>query len=1120
MDGASSNGGPSRPNQAQPIEQPPDEGREVAGKEPVTTKIPHRIMLYGDGLHTWDKVTFEHFMQYNESKTPEQVKNEATAAMEENGVYYAEAIMDGQAIMILRNPQKVKKKEDVKIWLEWWTELLRRWKEGRITALISPSVKYDPIVKMTAGVIKANYLLQNPETTRATSKYDEHKSLRALMANRASLIQASGQEEDVQSLTDAPGSDEEEHSDSGDARADQGSATPDEESRSDTDSDSEDEAEQENPEQGGEEEDHWSPYASDGNLALPDGLTNGLTPTLKRVTKLVQQQGKGLAVQRRLLERSSSYHGPERSAPKKRKEKKNHQEDEPDSPGPSGDEMGASPRGFKRGRDDRLQPLNPLPEEKLKIFGQGGIRVYHWIGSPWEIDGDGLLIFADVKLKIYNGNFRKNLVGQAGEEYQREVRERQVRGVGETTASRRVIVTSGGRLPYYAVLHLPIQPYQGAGTFPRYQEEMLETLERGVDRARDLQLRRVVICTDGLRSHHMHWEQAEGTAMALVKLILRMPGMWGTLQEIVIVTSKEQHQDRKQRALASVQRSDYGERQPRSTSEPRLKLTARPQEETEGRVVRSMSWQGAGTQPRSPRQPEQRVKDGQGSPLLLNSASTQRSNQPRGSPEKAQPERQDEENSDAEDMEEDQEKECPPRRSVGYCSPPGPKVQRTTPPRYPVLDQGAPESRVNRPEEQAEEVEDWGSLSSIAVQNAEEYRELRTGRRKGEKKGVEIFNIHQTSGRMARDVEWGPLETKDKRQAYVPEANQMDYEIPESWRGRGEEKLELKVTATIDEWACILMMPTYPTLVACKDLTSNFRQGYMAVAHDVMLRRMKKAAVAYSRKIWKEMQEGISTDEEEAPQTQLPLKDLKTEPKVESNMTKIQTTGHEFQEFKKLKTLIRGKRPEESTKEYLKEVWRLVEGSTDNDGGMRLWLSHVTSQPIDKSEPARKNFERLVLDDIDDEDAHIATARSGLDQGQTLTQVWHQLKQVITPQRYVKALRMVTSKRAGEITFVKMPVSGTTVPQMDAAVRSWDLEHEYYVNKRKREQGQQGGQAKNQARTETAPQNKSQQGSTQQAKGAKKDGYVSKEEWNKMTPDQRKALLDARKAAGTGGPAK
>ncbi|KAE8291676.1 hypothetical protein D5F01_LYC09033 [Larimichthys crocea] len=288
---------------------------------------------------------------------------------------------------------------------------------------------------------------------------------------------------------------------------------------------------------------------------------------------------------------------------------------------------------------------------------------------------------------------------------------------------------------------------------------------------------------------------------------------------------------------------------------------------------------------------------------------------------------------------------------------------------------------------------------------------------------------------MARDVEWGYVETKDKRQAYVPEAGQTGYDIPDSWKGRLEENLKLEVTATLGEWANIIMMPTYPTLVACKELTINFRIGYVAVAHEAMLRRMKKAAVMYSRKVIREIQKEISTDEDEGLPQPSGLQSPKAELRVKTERATIPITGQDFQELKKLKLLVRNPRPGENMREYLREVWRLIEGGTDREDAKRLWLSHITSQPVDRSEPARQSYRRLVLEDMDDEDVHIARARAGLERNQTLTQVWHTLKQAIAPARYVRALRAVTANKPGELEFIKMPVGSTTVPQMDAAVK-------------------------------------------------------------------------------------
>ncbi|KAI3377648.1 hypothetical protein L3Q82_008807 [Scortum barcoo] len=181
-------------------------------------------------------------------------------------------------------------------------------------------------------------------------------------------------------------------------------------------------------------------------------------------------------------------------------------------------------------------------------------------------------------------------------------------------------------------------------------------------------------------------------------------------------------------------------------------------------------------------------------------------------------------------------------------------------------------------------------------------------------------------------------------------------------------------------------MPFYPTLTSCKELTSKFRVAYMGVAHDVLLRKMKKAALEESRRVGRENEEeNLDDNEEESSpvpqlQTNMIRLDVPTEP------VKVPADGQEFREFKKIKALVRAKGSNEEIRGYLKEVWHLVEGSTECEEAKRLWLGHVTSQHIDRKEPARNHYERLVLEDEDDEDAHIARARAGLDQGQTLAQ--------------------------------------------------------------------------------------------------------------------------------------
>lgn len=137
---------------------------------------------------------------------------------------------------------------------------------------------------------------------------------------------------------------------------------------------------------------------------------------------------------------------------------------------------------------------------------------------------------------------------------------------------------------------------------------------------------------------------------------------------------------------------------------------------------------------------------------------------------------------------------------------------------------------------------------------------------------------------------------------------------------------------------------------------------------------------------------------------------------------------------------MRENRPEESDEDYIKDVWPMVMTTAECDEARKLWLSHVSTNLVGKRESAQKHYERLVLEDMDNEDSQIQYAKLRMDQGQCLTSVWYQLKQVIPPARYVKALRVVTQGWRGEINLAKMPLYETTGPQIDLAVKSYDLE--------------------------------------------------------------------------------
>ncbi|MED6237621.1 hypothetical protein ATANTOWER_029455 [Ataeniobius toweri] len=307
---------------------------------------------------------------------------------------------------------------------------------------------------------------------------------------------------------------------------------------------------------------------------------------------------------------------------------------------------------------------------------------------------------------------------------------------------------------------------------------------------------------------------------------------------------------------------------------------------------------------------------------------------------------------------------------------------------------------------------------------------------------------------MARDLTWGPVQANDGRRAFIPEAGQRKYHIPAVWADHLEDKVELRVKATVGEWANILMMPSYHTLATYQPLTSKFRTAYVGVVHDVMLRRLKKAAYQYAQEIERQVDElSAEEEEEEPPLPSAPRSASKLIKETPEQPTASSPEADVFREYKKIKTLVREKRSEESSEDYIKDVWPMITNATESDEAKKLWLSHVTAHPLDKQGRAQSHYERLVLEDMDDEDSQIRRARLRMDGGQRLAPVWHVLKQTISPARYVKALREVTKGRRGEIAFAKMPLQGTTVPQMDQAVISYDMEQQFYEERKRQDKG-------------------------------------------------------------------
>ncbi|MEQ2201441.1 hypothetical protein XENOCAPTIV_012469 [Xenoophorus captivus] len=273
---------------------------------------------------------------------------------------------------------------------------------------------------------------------------------------------------------------------------------------------------------------------------------------------------------------------------------------------------------------------------------------------------------------------------------------------------------------------------------------------------------------------------------------------------------------------------------------------------------------------------------------------------------------------------------------------------------------------------------------------------------------------------MARDLTWGPVQANDGRRVYISEAGQRDYHIPAVWADRLEDKVELR-----------------------------------------------KAAYKYAQEIERQVDElSAEEEEEEPPLAPAPRSTSNPIGKMSEQPTASSPEAYVFRGYKKIKTLVREKRSEESSEDYIKDVWPMITNATENDEA-----------------------------------------------------------------RYVKPLREVTKRRKGEIAFAKMPMQGTTVPQMDQAVISYDMEQQFYEERRKKETGQRGkppteASVKAPANPPNRPPPQRREEPQRRFYGPpasqgpqKKSTFLPREEYDKLSSEEKKALFESHRS-GTEGPAK
>lgn len=128
-------------------------------------------------------------------------------------------------------------------------------------------------------------------------------------------------------------------------------------------------------------------FQGEGILDLLSALPSDLTPMIDRFRGFIantERQKKLLDRQGKLLLAGTSFGRTAPSTSEQRGEIGGDQERKP---------SGAAGTGVKRkskkvdhharsDREEHLPPMNPIPQDARKIANQGGVIVYHWIGSP------------------------------------------------------------------------------------------------------------------------------------------------------------------------------------------------------------------------------------------------------------------------------------------------------------------------------------------------------------------------------------------------------------------------------------------------------------------------------------------------------------------------------------------------------------------------------------------------------------------------------------------------------------------------------------------------------------------------------------------------------------------
>ncbi|KAM9834727.1 uncharacterized protein ACBT44_013614 isoform 1-T3 [Syngnathus typhle] len=711
-----------------------------------------------------------------------------------------------------------------------------------------------------------------------------------------------------------------------------------------------------------------------------------------------------------------------------------------------------------------------------------------FVGDIWSLTGDALIVFTNDKFRAWNQTFDTRLRLMAGEKYIEDLHDAR-RQMEHDPEDLTFIFTSGGRSNYYMIIHAVVQKWRADLNQQDYLKMMTGILEKAVDAAVERGARRIVTEVNGIRSGRMSWKIAETAIAGAYKLQISTPITAVEGLEFVLAISASQRRERELVALEATygQALQVAQKEQKMEQQTQYTVAVRPhpagkavQTEEEGgtgsdaipgpqrNTVRSRTPSPATedeeevvaigidtgrTEPRgpdptptgSPAPPKQPTK---GKRVVIRSAReiagvsyrARLTSTPKNRPTTVQRPRQ---------------QTRPGNAEVGAME------------HAPTSNEEGRNDEENREaatssDDMVSEEENQASVMSAVIPpdpNDPPPRVVRGATRKGIKKQRPALSIYQASERMARDIQLGWVETKDGRKTYIPEVRQKEYPFPPAWWEKIEGNINVPVKLTYREAMNVLNTPAYHTLVSYTDLTKDFREGFVTVMYDVLLRRMKQG-------VYDAAQEELRACDDLDVQAANPA--MYTQTNIVANSTSTQqaqpsttqmgatyldNTGmpandmeRETRAFKTLKGMVRVKYQKESVKEYLSATWPVIKDGPGGELSKKMWLQYITAEPIGQDETAQEAYQRWVNDEEDDEDVHITRAKEALKQGLTLLNVWHKLKQVVSPNRYVRVLRAVTEDK--DTTFVKLGAGGT-LARIEESIKKWDRVTKHYMERQK-----------------------------------------------------------------------